>query len=70
MIAGGLMFVVGAFYLAFEERIFAKTESRSSLGDANTSFMSRMILGVQVSSTLISRTRTDSVFSSAWSYSP
>ena len=50
MIAGGLMFVVGAFYLAFEERILANTESQSSSGDdANTSFMSRMILGVQVS---------------------
>lgn len=54
MIAGGLMFVVGAFYLAFEERILANTESQSSSGDdANTSFMSRMILGVQVSCTLI-----------------
>ena len=53
MIAGGLMFVVGAFYLAFEERILASTESQSSSGDAKTSFASRMILGVQVSYILV-----------------
>jgi phosphatidylinositol glycan class N len=47
------MFVVGAFYLAFEERILANTQSQSSSGDANTSFKSRMILGVQVSFILI-----------------
>jgi phosphatidylinositol glycan class N len=70
MIAGGLMFVVGAFYLAFEERILANTESQSSSGDANTSFKSRMILGVQVGCILIASTPTDGVFSSAWFCSP
>ena len=53
MIAGGLMFVVGAFYLAFEERILANTGSQSSSGESNTSFASRMILGVQVSYILV-----------------
>ncbi|OSS47512.1 hypothetical protein B5807_07243 [Epicoccum nigrum] len=60
MIAGGLMFVVGAFYLAFEERILANTESQSSSGDANTSFKSRMILGVQLGLVLLSMIVTNS----------
>lgn len=48
MLGGGLMFAVGAVYLAFEEKILSSSQSQSSLGDAKTSLNSRMILSVQV----------------------
>ncbi|KAF2996704.1 Glycosyl phosphatidyl inositol anchor synthesis [Curvularia kusanoi] len=60
MIAGGLMFAVGAFYLAFEERILANTESRNSPVDANTSLKSRIILSVQLGLVLLSMIVTNS----------
>lgn len=44
------MFAVGAFYLAFEEKILANTESESiSSNDSKPSVNARLILGLQVS---------------------
>ena len=53
MLGGGLMFGIGAVYLAFEEKILTSSQSKSSSVDAKTGLNSRLILSVQVSCELI-----------------
>ncbi|KAJ4986774.1 phosphatidylinositolglycan class N [Stagonosporopsis vannaccii] len=59
MLGGGLMFLVGAFYLAFEEKILA-TGRQSSSYEAKTSFNARLILSVQLGLVLLSMIVTNS----------
>lgn len=48
MVGGGLMFAVGAIYLAFQEKILANANTRNGSIDAKTNVNSRLILSVQV----------------------
>lgn len=48
MMGGGLMFAVGAFYLAFENRILSAGKSHTSAADAKNSLNSRLILSIQL----------------------
>ncbi|KAJ8116987.1 hypothetical protein OPT61_g1718 [Boeremia exigua] len=60
MIGGGLMFGVGALYLAFEKKILANTQSENSSSDAKTNLNSRLILSVQLGLVLLSMIVTNS----------
>jgi phosphatidylinositol glycan class N len=60
MTGGGLMFAVGAFYLAFEEKILASGKSHTSAADAKNSLYSRLILSVQLGLVALSMIVTNS----------
>lgn len=60
MVGGGLMFAVGAFYLAFEEKILAAQNSHASETHAQTSLKSRLILSVQLGLVALSMIVTNS----------
>jgi phosphatidylinositol glycan class N len=60
MIGGGLMFAVGAFYLAFEDKILATGTSHTTAADAKNSLISRLILGVQLGLVALSMVVTNS----------
>ncbi|KAJ4402035.1 Glycosyl phosphatidyl inositol anchor synthesis [Didymella pomorum] len=60
MIGGSLMFAVGAFYLAFEEKIIAAGKSHTSAVEAKNSLNSRLILSIQLGLVALSMIVTNS----------